>query len=68
MHLTVTSLHCQCLSWLMIDQGNLRESKPTKSQKPNEKETTIERGDPLDSEILEWLQEFTEIWVDDEIP
>ena len=23
----------QCLSWLMIDQGNLRKSKPTKSQK-----------------------------------
>ena len=30
--LTVTSLQCQCLSWLMIDQGNLRKSKPTKSQ------------------------------------
>ena len=33
MHLTVTSLQCQCLSWLMIDQGNLRKSKPTKIQK-----------------------------------
>ena len=32
MHLTVTSLQCQCLSWLMIDQGNLRKSKPTKTQ------------------------------------
>ena len=33
MHLAVTSLQCQCLSWLMIDQGNLRKSKPTKYQK-----------------------------------
>ena len=45
--------------------------KPTKSQKTNRKETTIERGDPLcsdDSEIPEWLQEFRENLVDDEIP
>ena len=27
-----------------------------------------ERGDPLYSEIPEWLQEFREILVDDEIP
>ena len=33
-YLTVTSLQCQCLSLLMIDQGNLRKSKPTKSQNP----------------------------------
>ena len=35
------------------------------------KETTIERGNPLcsdDSEIPEWLQEFSENLVDDEIP
>ena len=31
-------------------------------------ETTIERGNPCDSEIPEWLQEFREILVDDEIP
>ena len=31
-------------------------------------ETTIERGNPLDSEILEWLQEFRENLVDDKIP
>ena len=31
-------------------------------------ETTIERGNPLDSEIPEWLQEFSEKLVDDEIP
>ena len=36
---TVTFLQCQCLVWLMIDQGNL-----------------IERGNPLASEIPEWLQ------------
>ena len=31
-------------------------------------ETTIERGNPLESEIPEWLQEFREILVDEEIP
>ena len=31
--LTMTSLQCQCVSRLMIDQGNVRKSKPTKSQK-----------------------------------
>ena len=31
-------------------------------------ETTIDRGNPLNSEIPEWLQEFREILVDDEIP
>ena len=31
-------------------------------------ETTIERGNSLNSEIPEWLQEFKEILVDDEIP
>ena len=31
-------------------------------------ETTMERGNPCDSEIPEWLQEFREILVDDEIP
>ena len=31
-------------------------------------ETTIELGNPLYSEILEWLQEFREKLVDDEIP
>ena len=30
--------------------------------------TTIERGNPLESEIPEWLQEFRDILVDDEIP
>ena len=31
-------------------------------------ETTIERGNPLESEIPEWLHEFRENLVDDEIP
>ena len=31
-------------------------------------ETTIDRGNSLNSEIPEWLQEFREILVDDEIP
>ena len=31
-------------------------------------ETTIEPGNPLNSEIPEWLQEFREILVDDEFP
>ena len=31
-------------------------------------ETTIERGNSLNSEIPEWLQDFTENLVDDEIP
>ena len=42
--------------------------KPVKIQKTNKKETTIERGNPSDSEIPEWLQEFRENLVDDEIP
>ena len=47
------------------------KTKPTKSPKTNKKETTTARGDPLcsdNSEILEWLQEFRENLVDDEIP
>ena len=53
-----------------------RSGKPGETQaniipKTNNKETTIARGDPLhsnDSEIPEWLQEFRENLVDDEIP
>ena len=53
----------------MIDQGNLREIQANKTPKPNKKETTIERKNPCgDTEILEWLQEFRENLVDDEIP
>ena len=53
-----------------------RSGKPEEIQvneipKPNKKETPITRGDPLcsdNSEIPEWLQEFRENLVDDEIP
>ena len=51
-----------------------RTVKPVETQaneipKTNEKETTIERGNLCDdSEIPEWLQEFRENLVDDEIP
>ena len=48
--------------------GKPEEIQANKIPKPNEKETTIERSNALDSEIPEWLQEFREILVDDEIP
>ena len=48
--------------------GQPEEIQANKNQKPNKKETTIERGNSLNSEIPEWLQEFRENLVDDEIP
>ena len=51
--------------------GRPDETQANKNPKTNKKETTVERGDPLcsdDSEIPEWLQEFRENLVDDEIP
>ena len=48
--------------------GQPDETQANKIQKPNKKKTTIERDNPLDSEIPEWLQEFRENLVDDEIP
>ena len=55
MGLTVVSLQCKCL--IFFDDRSLQPE-----------ETTIERGNPLDSEIPEWLQEFRGNLVDDEIP
>ena len=52
----------------MIVRGDLLLPKPTKNQKPNKDETTIERGDPLCSDIPEWLQEFRENPVDVRVP
>ena len=52
----------------MMDQGNLIKSKPTKTQQQIKRETAIERRNPSDSEIPEWLQEFRENLVDAEIP
>ena len=51
--------------------GRPDETQANKNLKPNKKGTTIERCDPLcsdDSEIPEWLQEFRENLMDDEIP
>ena len=44
-------------------------TKPTKNPKPNKNENhEKERGDPLCSDIPEWLQEFRENLVDDRVP
>ena len=49
--------------------GQPEEIQANKTPKTNTKETTIERGNLCDdSEIPEWLQEFRENLVDDEIP
>ena len=51
--------------------GQPDETQANETPKTNKKETTIERGNPLcsdDPEIPEWLQEFRENLVDDEIP
>ena len=48
--------------------GQNEEIQANEITKTNKKETTMERGNPCDSEILEWLQEFRENLVDDEIP
>ena len=45
--------------------GEPEETQANKAPKTNKKETTIERGNPCDSEIPEWLQEFKENLVDD---
>ena len=54
----------------LVDDSSGRpdETQANKNPKTNKEETTIERRDPLCSEILEWLQEFRENLVDDEIP
>ena len=63
--LKATPLHCKCQLRLMIDQGNLMKPKAIILQKTTKKETTIELGNPLCSDIPEWLQGFREILVDD---
>ena len=42
--------------------GKPEEIQANEIPKPNTKETTMERGNPSDSEIPEWLQEFRKIW------
>ena len=48
--------------------GQLDETQANTIPKTNKNETTIERSNPLESEIPEWLQEFRENLVDAEIP
>ena len=44
-------------------------TKPTKNPKPNKNENhEKERGDPLCSDVPEWLREFRENLVDDRVP
>ena len=59
----------------MKDRGDLILTKPIKNENPQKKncrkngETLLkERGNSLNSEIPEWLQEFRENLVDDAIP
>ena len=58
------------VSELVDDRSRkLEETQANKIQKTNKKETTIERGNLCaDPEIPEWVQEFRENLVDDEIP
>ena len=54
-----------------VESGKPDEDQGNQTPKTNKKETTTTRGNPLcsnDSEIPEWLQEFRENLVDDEIP
>ena len=48
--------------------GKPEEIQANKIPKTNKKESKREQSDPLCSEIPEWLQEFRENLVDDEIP
>ena len=52
----------------MKDRGDLMITKPIKTPKTNKKESKRDQSDPLCSEIPEWLLEFRENLVDDEIP
>ena len=55
----------------LVDDGTGKpvETQANKIPNPNQKETPIERGNLCDDpEIPEWLQEFRENLVDDEIP
>ena len=57
------------MSELVDDRSRKPEEiQANKIPKPNKKESKKEQSDSLYSEIPEWLQEFREILVDDEIP
>ena len=60
---TVSSKHVERQEWRDL------LTKPTKYPKPNKNEDhELERGDPLFSEIPEWMQEFRVNLVDDRVP
>ena len=55
----------------LVDERTVKpvETQANEIPKSKKKKTTIERGNPCDdSELPEWLQEFRENLVDDEIP
>ena len=52
----------------MTDRGDVVITMPIKTQNQIKKESKKEQSDSLCSEIQEWLQEFRENLVDDEIP
>ena len=66
--LRVASLQYLCQLRLMKDRDDLMITKPIKSRKQQKNKSKREQSDPLCSEIPEWLQEFRENLVDDEIP
>ena len=50
------------------ERGDPLLPKPTKNPKTNKNEDhDVERGDPLCSDVPEWLQEFRENLVDDRV-
>ena len=51
-----------------VDDRSGQPDDETQANKNSKKETTIELGNPLCSEIPEWLQEFSENLVDDRVP
>ena len=53
-----------------VDERSVRpdDNQANKTPKPSKKESKKEQSDSLCSEIPEWLQEFRENLVDDEIP
>ena len=63
----VTSFQYLCQLRLMRDRSDPMITKPGKIQKQTKK-SKRKQSDPLCSEIQEWLQEFRENLVDDEIP
>ena len=53
---------------IAVTFSSVQVSNSVDDRSGQSEETTIERGNSLNSEIPEWLQEFRWILVDDEIP